>query len=636
VRVIALVLVLASLVAPEITRAQAAPQGDAASSLEAIRAKVVALDLEGAVAAADALLARPGIDDDTRVGALDLRAQAHVAAGELDAAERDYRSLLTLRADYAPRPELTGKRGMERFARVGSSMIGTIAVALDPTDGVLTVDGRAVRRDASGLVKAVAGDRVVRAERKGYDASEATVHVVAGKEAKAQLSLVPNARAIVVLTDIPEVAITLDGVAVGKTARAGDATTPAELLVDDVGVGTHEIRLDKSCFASESLSAMVRVDMADRTPERMKVVTMRPARARVAVTGARYHGDLKVDGAAVTSLPAESFTMCPGERRLEVVAGGRIVWAGIVEASEADLAVDLSPRPSCALVGAEWPRAWAEAASAWSLTGRVDLPATDLRSAGAWKAVELPAGTDIAVAVVPGAGIAGEDRILLYSPALAVVEDPGGPPPPAHPRWTVPSIGADLVDGREGVLVASVTPGGPAARSGLQAGDRIVTVGGRAVSRAADARSAVSGAAVAVALVAPEGPRTVQVPVEDVPIAVVSGGDDGRVIRAAWAAADGAAGGPGAAIALSHLAAMLTEAGRDRAAADAWRRARALPDAPASLIARADYGLAAVASTSEAQALLEKARREAEAAGDFRLAAAAADRLADLGVSGSR
>jgi hypothetical protein len=138
---------------------------------------------------------------------------------------------------------------------------------------------------------------------------------------------------------------------------------------------------------------------------------------------------------------------------------------------------------------------------------------------------------------------------------------------------------------------------------------------------------------VTVAVVGPEGPRALQVPVVDAPRFDETGEENGRVIRAAWAAADGAAGGPGAGIALCHLASMLSGAGRERQAVDAWRKVRALSDVPPSLIARADYALAAAAGKGEAEALLERARREAEASGDLRLAAAAADRLADLGKS---
>jgi hypothetical protein len=57
-----------------------------------------------------------------------------------------------------------------------------------------------------------------------------------------------------------------------------------------------------------------------------------------------------------------------------------------------------------------------------------------------------------------------------------------------------------------------------------------------------------------------------------------------------------------------------------------------MDSSPAGVIARADYALGA-ASPSDAKALLERARSEAIAAGDAMLAAAATDRLADLGVA---
>jgi hypothetical protein len=63
----------------------------------------------------------------------------------------------------------------------------------------------------------------------------------------------------------------------------------------------------------------VRVDLADRSPERLAVVTMRPARARVTVAGTRTVGELRVDGEAVAQLPWTSFTMCPGHRTVEAV-----------------------------------------------------------------------------------------------------------------------------------------------------------------------------------------------------------------------------------------------------------------------------------------------------------------------------
>jgi hypothetical protein len=610
------------------------PQGADAAALEPIRAKLVALDIEGAIASIDALLATPDVAPATRAFALDLRAQAHVAGGDLDAAERDFREILKQEPDYAPQPQLMGKRGMERFAKVAASMIGTVQLDLDPPDASVLVEGRPVVRSPSGAFKTVAGETTVRIEHKGFDSADVDLRAVAGAVTPLKVALVPNARALIVITDIPGVAVALDGVAAGATARVAESA-PAELRIDDVGIGEHAIVLEKSCFATESLTEMVRVDLADRSPDRLRQVTMRPAQSRLHLQGAAYAGELRVDGEVAASLPADSVTMCPGRRMLEVVAGGRVVWSGAIEAQEADATVDLAPRPSCALIGAEWPQSWSVAASAWSLRGRADPPAgSDLTAASSWQRIALPPGTDLAVGVIPRNGVAGEDRVLLYSPALGAVEDRASPPPSSRPAWSVITAGADFVDSAAGVLVAKVAPGSPAARSGLQAGDRVLSVSGRRVARAADVRAAVAGGGkVSIDIAVGQGSKAIEVATVPAPsVQSEAGPGESSIVRAAWAAADAAAHGPEAGVALANLATMLERAGRERAAVDAWRTVRAMDSSPAGVIARADYALGA-ASPSDAKALLERARSEAIAAGDAMLAAAATDRLADLGVA---
>jgi hypothetical protein len=613
--------------------AQPAPPPESAA-LDAIRAKLVALEIESAIAAVDALLAEPGVADATRVAALDLRAQAHAAGGELDAAERDYRAILEIRADYAPKPELVGKKAMDRFTRLQAATIGTIHLDLSPADAALLLDGRPVERDPSGAIKAVAGERKLRAERKGFDGAEVVVRAVAGAETLVKLALVPNARDLVVLTDTVGVAVALDGVEVGSTAPGAGEGAPAELRLEAVGIGEHEIRLEKPCFATENLRQMVRVDLADPSPERLAVVTMRPARTRVTVTGAAYTGELRIDGEHGGRLPLETFTMCPGRRRIQVVASGRPVWSGVVEAGETDVVVDLAPRPGCTLVGGAWPQGWAEAASAWSLLGHDERPAgADLSTPAGWQKVDMPAGTDLALGVVPRGGVAGEDRELLFSPLLNMVEEQGAPPPSARPSWSSGSIGADLVDADDGILVARVDANGPAARAGVKAGDRLLAVNTRRFSRARDARQALAEASGTVKLEIAGATTALEVATVRTPrLDPDAAPGESRAVRAAWAAAEAAAGGPDAPAALASLATMLARAGRDRQAADAWRKVRGMPHAHAAIAARSEYALAG-ASSEEAAERLMRAKREAEAAGDTALAAAAADRLADLGIA---
>ena len=114
-----------------------------------------------------------------------------------------------------------------------------------------------------------------------------------------------------------------------------------------------------------------------------------------------------------------------------------------------------------------------------------------------------------------------------------------------------------------------------------------------------------------------------------------SGDASSDVVRAAWAAVDAAAGGAEGALALANLAQILDRSGRSAAALDAWRRVRAL--ATGRLAARAAYaigvGLQESGKRAEAIAAFGQAKSEGTASGDLMIAAAAADRLADLGVA---
>ncbi len=629
----------ASEVAPSIP-----PATPMSSELLAIRDQLVALEIEAALAAVDAILARPELPEATRAEALDLRAQAHVASDDLDAAEKDYRAILLLRADYVPARDVTSKKAMDRFSTIRTSMIGTIHLDLDPKDAALTLDDRPIAASTGGAVSAVAGERQLRAARKGFDDLEVAVHAVAGQDTLVQIRLVPNARSLVVRTDVDGVAVTLDGVASGATARPGgvpsEADAPATLVIEDVPIGEHEIRLAKPCFATESLQEAVSVDLADRSAKALRIVAMRPARTRVTATGAQYDGELFVDRERVASLPLRSFTICPGLRLLEVVAVGRVVWSGEIVAEETDVTLDLAPRPNAVLVGAEWPKAWAGAAAAWSLRGRVDAPAgLDLAARESWAALTLPPGSDLAIGVIPGPGDA---HVVLYSPTLQTVEERAVPSSTSRPSWSVATIGAVLVDSGVGsVLVASIAAGGPAEKAGMTAGDRLLAVMGHAPTSAASARAAVEsagiGAAVSLDIATPSGQakKIECVTAAHQRVDRPSGDTTSRVARAAWASVDAAAGGPDAAIALANLANLLDRSAREAAGHEAWRKVRAISGG--TLAARAAYalgtGLQAAGKTAEAMEAFGQAKADALAGGDAVLAAAAIDRLADLGVA---
>jgi tetratricopeptide (TPR) repeat protein len=622
--------------------------GAAATSqeLDAIRDQIVALKIEQAIAALNAILERPGLAEATQVDALDLRAEAHAASGDLDDAEKDYRAILELRPGYAPNPQATAKKAMARFAKTKAAMVGTIHLDLDPKDAALTVDDRPVTVLADGAVPMVAGERRLRFTRRGFDTLDDVAHAVAGQDTLLKIRLVPNARNVVVRTDVDGVSVTLDGVAAGVTARdTGQGSAPGAasvLVLDDVGIGEHELRLSKSCYATETREEIVSVDLADRSAKLLPVGVMQPARTRVTATGAGYDGELRVDGERIAALPATSFAICPGSRLIESYASGRVVWSGTVAADETDLTLDLTPRPNAVLVGPAWPASWVATASGWSLRGRIDAPTgVDLSTRDGWGQVALPPGTDLAVAVIPGSGVTGADRTVLYSPALHEVADPATAPPAAPPVFTVATLGAALVDGDAGaVVLASVDAGGAAEKAGLMRGDRVLAVSGRAAANAAAARTTIvelgPRAKVALDVVSPSGgPRKVECVTDAEPRLPAFRGDDAsRVLCAAWAVVEAASGGADAGPALAGLASLLESAGQGAASLDAWRRVRATGGG--RLAARAAYaigaGFQAEGKRAEALEAFQQAKSEAAQLGDAALEAAANDRLADLGV----
>jgi hypothetical protein len=633
----------AVLLGPALAAGDPAGSAQDIADLGAIRDQIEALDLEKALAAIAALLARPDTGGGVRADALALRAQAHVASGDLAAAEADYREILPLRPTFAPDPKLTSKKAMERFLAIESAMIGTLHLDLDPKDASVSVDGHSTPVAPDASLKALAGERSLRVEHKGFDPSELSVHAVAGADTLVHVRLVPNARAIVVRTDVDGVDVKLDGQPAGTTAHAaGDAAGPAELQLEDVSIGEHALTLAKPCFATENVKALVTVDLQDRAPKPLPVAVMRPARTRVSLNGATYAGELRVDGERALPLPGPSIETCPGRHTIEAVASGRVVSSQVLEAGETDVTVDLTPRPNAVLVGPEWPASWVSVLGSWSLRGRVDPPpGSDLSSPAGWGKIHLPPDTDIAVGVITGGGMAGADRVVMWSPTLGIVAAASGPADAGRPVWRRAGIGATSVDGRDGIVrLVHVTAGGAAAGAGIVDGDGLQSVAGRPVSTAAEARSQIgaqaAGGMVPLEIVSPQAARrTVQVKGSAEPVVERAPTAAGSIVRAGWAEAVAAAGGEDAASAYANLALTLEGTGRDAVAAEAWRKAAALD--PASFGPRADYAsgaqLDAQGKSAEAKESFQRAKAGATAAGDLVLAAAAADRLADLGVS---
>ena len=189
------------------------------------------------------------------------------------------------------------------------------------------------------------------------------------------------------------------------------ATPPPSSSIENAAIGEHEIRLTKTCYADETLHEIVSADLADRSPKVLRVAVMRPARTRVNATGATYEGELRVDGERVASMPLTSFSMCPGDRKIEVVTSGRVVWSGRIAAEEADVTLDLTPRPTVsASSGRSCRRRGPRSKRVSASDARLPVPAgVDLATSDGWRGMALPPGTDLALARDPEPG-RGERR----------------------------------------------------------------------------------------------------------------------------------------------------------------------------------------------------------------------------------
>jgi hypothetical protein len=623
--------------------------------LDAVRDDLVGLRFEEALAAIEALLGDPGLSEAGRAEAWVLRSQAHVAFGDLDAAEGDYREILRMHPSFVPDASLTPSKAMERFQRARVALIGDLVLNLQPADARVFVDDRAVTVSPETRIPLLVGEHVVRAEREGFDPLRQTVQIEANHDRRLELRLVPNARTVVLRTEPEGVDVKLDGMWVGRTERPPDdeargmARRPATLRIESLSLGEHVFELTKTCFRGESLRDLLTVDLLDWSPKTYPLVSLVPVRSIVVLRGGPEGSDVHVDGEHVARLPADSIEVCPGRRRIEVRRGERRVWSHAASLAEAEEAViEVEPRPNVVLLDeGEWPPGILAFDEGFNSTrGSAPPSGADLGEPEQWDRLRLPRDADLALAR-RSAGEGESAGWWLYSPVLRVVAPLEAAPETLDPpRWAGVCWGLSVVDSeRSGpALVAHVNPDGPAFRAGLRPGDRLISLGGSQVGAADRARRIMEVASASAPLdaewLSPDGRShrgrlsgepTVWLSVEaPTPVAAM--------VRAAWAVVDAAGDGAQVQAATANLALLLSTYGRHELAARTWRRV--------ALAERTGIGRGTVqyylgrelewlgAEEDAIRTLRAAAASRATAFDDEgpRIAPASRDRLADLGV----
>ncbi len=621
-------------------------------SLDSIRDDLVDLRFESALAAIEALVGASSMSETEQAELLVLRSQAHVAFGDLEAAEEDFREILHVRPGFEPDASLTPRKALDRFRKIQAATVGRLSLRVDPADARLFVDGR----EAGGLpgheMFLLAGEHEIRVEQAGFDPSTQTVEIAPGKTETIEIQLVPNSRTIVLRTEPDGVEILLDGEVVGWSERlAGSVSPTGELVIVNVPLGEHELALRKECFRNEIIRDSLTVNLLDRGPKRFNVVVMEPVRSTVVLSGGPPGATVDVDGSPVGRLPIEPFEVCPGTRTIDVRSRGRLLWRETRETFEStQVELDVVPRPNLVLIGAQsWPAELEDYAKRFNRLDGIPLPGSvDLATADGWRGVGLAGGTDLALAVVPSGRAGLRERWYLYSPILRTVHLVDGLPRTlSRPQWRRPAWGLSVVDSdRVGAaLVIDVPDGGAAATAGVAVGGRLTAVGGREVNSAVEVRSLLAAVGAdltaAVAWVAPDGQQREGTLQGDwtpwVELAYESA--DQAMELAAWALVDSLADPPRAPAALSNLALLFSRFGHHELAVETWRRVRwgersGIGEGTVQYYLAHD--LERLGREEDAKRAYRRAAASLSTAVDDEgplVAPAARDRLADLGVT---
>ena len=168
--------------------------------LNAIRDQLVALDIEKRWRRSRRSWRVPSSRADMRAdGARSARASAR-RQRQLDAAEKDYRAILQLRAGYVPARDVTSKKAMDRFQQ-DSGFADRDRSPRCRSEGAhgghrRWTPGRRVGGECR-VAAVVAGSAASASRTSGFDPQDVSLRAVAGQETLARIRMVPNARGLV-------------------------------------------------------------------------------------------------------------------------------------------------------------------------------------------------------------------------------------------------------------------------------------------------------------------------------------------------------------------------------------------------------------------------------------------------------
>lgn len=446
----------------------------------------------------------------------------------------------------------------QRFAARRERKVGFLRIGLHPADAEVLVDGQVID-PLPDLLPVLPGSHTVTARKPGYAPLRQEVEVRANRTEGVGFELDRSSATLRIATQPPGATVVVDRDVMGRTLDDGSSVSPP-LVIAGLLPGWHEIEVtlaDHRPFRQRiEVPELTDYDLGTLALERaagMVVLRNLPAAAAVRVDGERVEPERQVgaDGRPLASGSAR-LPLPVGEHLVVVAAPEGVYEAPIVVGDGESVSLDVRARPGIALLGIDGGdpldrdavrselEPVLDGLERWFVLDRQDALAERLPPAleeERWMRFREAASRAVPEAslflhvALPDAGFADHYVVRLWAPApgpwrpmqiRVPLGDAAGPvalaealaaPLPETAAW----LGASLIDSglQEGALVIGVHEDGPAARAGVDPGDRIVGVDGAPVGGVVDVvdrvRQAAPFSTLALEVAADSGRRAVAV-----------------------------------------------------------------------------------------------------------------------------
>jgi len=372
---------------PDVAQADA----DLERGLALLRAKKGSNRLAQADAAFSAAIARlTPVEETLEAGgrlvlarALDGRAQTNLLRGRTKAADADFERLVGFEPAYEPDPADTPRKALERFRKIRAPRVGFLTLKIDPPEAGIELNGRSLgAASALPAERAVlAGPYTVRARRDCYEDKESSGSLAAGEKKDVVLALDPFARMVRFETSPAGFDVDIDGTLAGRTeARpAAEGSPPDADATGDHGVlelaclpaGDHAYTVRRECYAEVRGKLGVEIDLLDKTPILVPLITPKKRETRLSVTSDTPGTDLYLDGKPLGPLPLRDQKLCLARATLEARVKERAIWSQTRDLEDGPLELAVRRRPTLTVITSVVGGVLPDAAVAERIHGRV-------------------------------------------------------------------------------------------------------------------------------------------------------------------------------------------------------------------------------------------------------------------------